>query len=189
LASAARLCDAVDATMFPVEGEGLRLVAHEGPIPAHALGQFSGAGTPPGRMVLDYRTVHVADLQAEADEFPEDSSFARLLGFRTILGASAATRRRGDRGDHVRRTDKRPFTDRHVKVLATFADQVAIAIENVRLFTELQEKNQALTQAHTQVSEALGQQMATSEILRVISSAHAEARKPGAGSAPRPTVD
>jgi hypothetical protein len=54
------------------------------------------------------------------------------------------------------------------------------------LFTELQEKNQAFTQAHAQV---LGQQMATSEILRVISSAHAEARKPGAGSIPRPTAD
>src|SRR5215475_3080593 len=62
-----------------------------------------------------------------------------------------------------------PFTDQQVALLQTFADQAVIAIENVRLFTELQEKNLALTQAHAQVIEALDQQTATSEILRVIS--------------------
>src|SRR5262249_14108903 len=56
-----------------------------------------------------------------------------------------------------------------IELLKTFADQAVIAIENGRLFTELQEKNRALTQAHTQVSEALDQQTATAEILRVIS--------------------
>jgi signal transduction histidine kinase len=62
------------------------------------------------------------------------------------------------------------FSDEHIALLQTFADQAVIAIENVRLFTELQEKNRALTQAHAQVTEALEQQTATSEILRVISS-------------------
>jgi two-component system, NtrC family, sensor kinase len=62
------------------------------------------------------------------------------------------------------------FTDVEVALLRTFADQAVIAIENVRLFTELQEKNQALIQANAQVTEALDQQTATSEILRVISS-------------------
>src|SRR5207245_3714059 len=61
------------------------------------------------------------------------------------------------------------FTDAHFELLKTFADQAVIAIENVRLFTELEEKNRALTQAHAQVSEALEQQTATAEILRVIS--------------------
>jgi signal transduction histidine kinase len=70
----------------------------------------------------------------------------------------------------IRRLEVRPFTDRQIALLQTFADQAVIAIENVRLFTELQQKNQALTQAHAQVSEALDQQTATSEILRVISS-------------------
>src|SRR5262249_14386051 len=69
----------------------------------------------------------------------------------------------------IRRTEVRPFTERQVALLKTFADQAVIAIENVRLFTELQEKNSALTEAHGQVTEALDQQTATSEILRVIS--------------------
>src|SRR5262249_5179905 len=69
-----------------------------------------------------------------------------------------------------------PFSDAHIALIQTFADQAVIAIENVRLFTELQEKNQALTQAHVQVSESLEQQTATSEILRVISSSPTDIR-------------
>src|SRR5206468_5902598 len=70
----------------------------------------------------------------------------------------------------IRRTEPQLFTERQVALLETFADQAVIAIENVRLFKELQQKNEALTQAHAQVTEALEQQTATSEILRVISS-------------------
>src|SRR5437899_10267765 len=70
----------------------------------------------------------------------------------------------------VTRAAPTPFSERQVELLRTFADQAVIAIENVRLFTELQEKNRALTQAHAQVTEALEQQTATSEILGVISS-------------------
>src|SRR5262249_36045221 len=62
------------------------------------------------------------------------------------------------------------FSERQVQLLETFADQAVIAIENVRLFTELQEKNSALTQAHAQVTESLEQQTATADILRVIAS-------------------
>ena len=64
----------------------------------------------------------------------------------------------------------RPYTEKEIALLRTFADQAVIAIENVRLFTELQQKNQALTTAHAHVTESLEQQTATSEILRVISS-------------------
>src|SRR5262249_37778703 len=69
----------------------------------------------------------------------------------------------------ISRQRRGPFPDRHIELLKTFADQAVIAIENVRLFTELQQKNEALTQAHAQVTEAMEQQTATSEILRVIS--------------------
>src|SRR5262249_25841800 len=63
-----------------------------------------------------------------------------------------------------------PYSDNQVRLLQTFADQAVIAIENVRLFTELQDKNRAGTEARAQVTESLEQQTATSEILRVISS-------------------
>src|SRR5262249_13751997 len=69
----------------------------------------------------------------------------------------------------VGRTERGRVADAEVELLKTFCDQAGIAIENVRLFTELQEKNRALTPAHTQGSEALEQQTATSEILSVIS--------------------
>src|SRR5262249_45440236 len=62
------------------------------------------------------------------------------------------------------------FSDQQVRLVKTFADQAVIAIENVRLFTELQEKNRELADAHGQVTAALEQETATSEILRVISS-------------------
>src|SRR5262245_50104870 len=69
-----------------------------------------------------------------------------------------------------------PFTDKQIELVQTFADQAVIAIENVRLFTELQEKNKALTTSNRDLTEALDQQTATSEILRVISGAQTDAQ-------------
>jgi len=171
LASAARLCDAADATIFQVEGDSLILVAHEGPIPSHPVGASRAltAGTPSGRAVLEARTIHVDDLQTEVDEYPEGRAFARSLGFRTVLSVPLIRAGQAIGVITIRRTEARPFTEGQTDLLETFADQAVIAIENVRLFTELQEKNRALTQAHAQVTEALEQQTATSEILRVIS--------------------
>jgi hypothetical protein len=86
LRSAARLCDASDATIFQVDGDGLRIVAHEGPIPITPVGALPLIrGTAAGRAVLDRRTIHVPDVQAEVDEYPESSAIARSYGFRTVL--------------------------------------------------------------------------------------------------------
>src|SRR5205814_2139483 len=86
-ASAARLCDAFDATIFQIDGDRLRVAVHDGPIASHPVGQGPSLvrETPSGRAVLDRRTIHVTDAQAETDEYPEGSEHARRLGFRTVL--------------------------------------------------------------------------------------------------------
>src|SRR6516225_1871725 len=84
-ASAARLCDAYDASIFQVDGDHVRIVAHHGQIsPDDTLPLTRGSLV--GRAVLEQRTIHIADLQIETDEYPEGSGRARRLGFRTTLG-------------------------------------------------------------------------------------------------------
>src|SRR5215472_12964900 len=132
-ASASRLCDAYDATILRVDGDNLRIVAHHGPIPP--------GGTLPltrvvvtGRAVLDGRTIQVADLQAETDEYPVGSDNARRDGFRTILAVPLIRVGKAIGVIGIRCTAERPFSDRQIDLLKTFADQAVIAIENTRLF-------------------------------------------------------
>jgi CheY-like chemotaxis protein len=152
------ICDANDATIFQIDGDRLRVAVHNGPIASHPIGQGPSLawGTPSGRAVLDRRPIHVADLQAEIDEYPEGSEHSRRLGFRTVLAAPLMQEGVAIGVINLRRTEARLFTERQVALLQTFADQAVIAIENVRLFNE--------------TKEALEQQTATSDILRVISS-------------------
>src|SRR5262249_22165946 len=168
---AARLCNAFDALIYRLDGNRLRLVAHQGPIPAPGpIGEYMrplGRGMVSGRVVLDGRTVHVADMRAAADEVPETAR--QRLGSRNVLGLPLMREGIAIGAIILRRLEVQPFTDKQIHLVTTFADQAVIAIENVRLFQELQEKNQALTQANTQVTEALEQQTATSEVLKVIS--------------------
>jgi transcriptional regulator with GAF, ATPase, and Fis domain len=112
--------------------------------------------------VLDARTVHIADVQVEAEEFPEASENARRLGFHTMLSVPLMREGVAIGAIQLPRTEVRLFTERQVALLKTFADQAVIAVENVRLFKELEARNHDLT-------EALEQQTATAEILRVIS--------------------
>src|SRR2546428_7127923 len=178
--SAARLCEAYDAAIFRLDGDRLRLVAHRGPIPVGAVGELSlpmGRGTAPGRSVVDGRTIHVADLQAEADEFPVGAELARQLGFRTTLNAPLMREGVAIGAITVRRTEARLFTERQVALLQTFADQAVIAIENVRLFTEIQARNRALT-------TALDTQTGTTDILGAISRSQTD-DQPQLGSAAR----
>src|SRR5262245_2833740 len=77
-ASAGRLCDAYDAAILQVEGNNLKVVAHHGPISAAPTVPLT-RGVISGRAVLDRRMIHVGDLQAETDEFPEGSDIARRL--------------------------------------------------------------------------------------------------------------
>ena len=157
LRSAARLCDAFDVTIFQVDGDGLRIVAHEGPIPTTPVDAIHLIrGTAAGRAVLDRRTIHVPDLQAEVDEYPESSILAQSYGFRTVLNVPLLRGTEAIGAVSIRRTEVRLFTDRQIELLETFAAQAVIAVENVRLFNE--------------TKESLEQQTATAEILRVIAS-------------------
>jgi len=162
--SAARFCGADDVTIFELDGQDVRAVAHWGTIPQEIGVLFPcSRGSVAGRTILDRKPVHVIDLQAEADEFPEGSAFAKRLGHRTTLGAPLLRERVAIGTIQLRRAKVNPFTDKQIALLGTFADQAVIAIENVRLFEAEQQRAREL-------SEALEQQTATSEVLRVIAS-------------------
>src|SRR6516165_2075531 len=166
--SAARFCKADDISIFELHGHELRATAHWGPIP-QALGvrMPCARGSVGGRTILDRKPVHVLDLQAEVEEFPEGSAFAKRLGHRTTLGVPLLHEGIAIGTIQLRRAVVDPFTDKQIVLLETFANQAAIAIENVRLFEAEQQRTRELT-------EALEQQTATSEVLRVISSSPGE---------------
>jgi len=126
-------------------------------------------GTVAGRSVLDGRPVHVADAQAEVDEVPESSENARRMGFRTILSVPLMREGVAIGSIQIRRTEAQLFTERQVTLLQTFADQAVIAVENVRLFQELDARNVELT-------ETLARETATGEVLRAISGAQTDAQ-------------
>jgi GAF domain-containing protein/anti-sigma regulatory factor (Ser/Thr protein kinase) len=162
--NAARLCDATDAVIHRIDGDKLRRVANYGPLPGGGDRDLIPMERDyiPGRVAIDRKTLHIHDLAA----LPEDelrARFARNFGVRTVLATPLLREGIPIGTIHIRRMEVRPFTEKQIKLLETFAAQAVIAIENVRLFKELEERNR-------QITEALEQQTATSEILRVIAS-------------------
>src|SRR5262245_22017652 len=163
--SSASLCEAYDSTIWQPDGERLLLLAHHGPISVESLPL--SRGTVAGRTFLDGRTIHIADLQSEVEEYPESSENARRWSFHAILCVPLMREGVVIGVIGLRRTEHQLFTERQVALLQTFADQVVIAIENVRLFNSVEARTREL-------SESLEQQTATSEVLQVISSSRGE---------------
>src|SRR5262249_2651672 len=120
-----------------------------------------------GRAIIDRRTIQVADMLAETDEYPVSWKSALHTGCRTSLAVPLVHAGEAIGVILIRRAEVRPFTERQIELVHTFADQAVGAIENTRLFEEVQARTRDL-------QEALEQQTATSEVLSVISSSPGE---------------
>src|SRR5262245_4044818 len=152
---AAHICQAQFVDIFLVENNELRDAAWFGQI-RRTLSIPLDRTTVGGRSVFEMRPIHVEDLQKAGDEFARGREIALKDGHRTTLGVPLIREGRALGTIIVRRTEVRPFEQHHITLLATFADQAVIAIENTRLLNELR--------------ASLQQQTATAEVLRVISS-------------------
>ncbi len=108
-------------------------------------------GNVPGRAVIERRTIHVHDLRAVADEYPGARGLAQ--GVRTELSTPLLREGEPIGVILIRRTEVCPFTEKQIALLQTFADQAVIAIENVRLFQEIQNKNRQLEVANERLQE------------------------------------
>jgi two-component system, NtrC family, sensor kinase len=141
--SAARLCDASDAVLLLREDDFLRIAAHYGEIPVVDKWPVSRDWVA-GRSVVDRKPVYVHDLLAEETEFPLAHAFARQTGYRSLFAVPLMQQQEAIGAISIRRIEVRPFTDRQIALLQTFADQAVIAIENTRLLGELRERTAEL---------------------------------------------
>jgi two-component system NtrC family sensor kinase len=169
LTNAHRLCEAKFGHLLIYDGERFRVAAvhaapsiltdflNRGPFPA-------GAATGLGRLASTKRVVHVAGLKAEQaylDRDPLRVATVDGAGARTGLAVPMLKENKLVGAIVIYRQEVRPFTDRQIELVSTFADQAAIAIENVRLFDDVQARTRELT-------ESLQQQTATADMLKVI---------------------
>jgi two-component system, NtrC family, sensor kinase len=168
--SAAGLCEADVAAIIRQRGTANYWATSYGLPPEHServksLPIVPGRGTVVARVLLEGHTVHVPDVLAD----PEYTFFEaqKIVGFRTALGVPLLREGSPIGVLALMRCSVRPFTDKQVELVETFADQAVIAIENVRLFDEVQARTRDLT-------ESLEQQTATAEVLKVISSSQGE---------------
>jgi signal transduction histidine kinase len=156
--SAGRLCDAdfatitrqKDGVLFFAEAYGYSSEFIEY---VRALPVERGRGTATGRALLEGRVIHIADVLADPDYTWAEAQ--RLGGYRTVLGVPMLREGIPVGVLTLTRSEVRPFTDKQIELVSTFADQAAIAIENVRLFDEIQDKSRQLELASEHKSQFL----------------------------------
>ena len=173
--SAVQLCGAEVGLVTRLEGDWVVVKAVYGTNAAgldairRVYPMRPSAASAAARAIRDCAIAHIPDvLNDESYGTPET---ALAAGFRAALAVPMVREGSTVGSIAIGRGATGEFSERQIRLLGTFADQAVIAIENVRLFTELQANNQALKQAHAQVTNALEQQTATAELLRVISQA------------------
>jgi signal transduction histidine kinase len=157
--SAARICGGNDSVIQRVDGEFLRVAAGYGPMPRPlpSDGMPIDRQSVAGRAVVDRRTVHVHDVTAEPEaELAISREHASRFGTRTVVSTPLLREGVAIGAITARRTEVRPFSDKQIRLLETFADQAVIAIENVRLFQELQARTRELARSVEEL-RALGE--------------------------------
>ena len=154
---AARLCGASDAIVFRLDGDTLHLVAGQTDRPGEVREPLPAVrGSVTGRAVVERRPIHVPDLLAESEsEYPVSLAYPRNQGQRTLLAAPLLREGVPTGAILLRRSEARPFSERQIELLKIFADQAAIAIDNARMFGELQARSQELAHSLEEV-RALG---------------------------------
>jgi GAF domain-containing protein len=163
--SAARLCEADMASIARQKGTNYHLVARHGFPSGYneyigTLPMEPGRGSATGRVLLEGKPVHIIDALTDPEYTLVEAQ--KRAGFRTLLAVPLLRQGTPIGVLHVLRTSVRPFTDKQIELIETFADQAVIAIENVRLFDDVQARTEEL-------SESLQQQTATADVLKVIS--------------------
>jgi signal transduction histidine kinase len=156
--AAVRFCGADDAVIALRDGDGWHAASHEGPmivLPPHQI-QPLNSETSPGRAMVDGQTVHFPDIEAlDEVEFAATRRMATQMGFRAALAAPMLREGVAIGAIALRKPQPGAFAPRQVELLETFASQAVIAIENVRLFTEIQEKSRQLEVASQHKSQFL----------------------------------
>jgi signal transduction histidine kinase len=157
--SAARLCDADVAAMHRQQGTKYQAIATYGSAPEHRefiLNRIpfeAGRGTVLGRTLLEHKPVQVLDVVADPDYSLQEVQ--KKFGFRTVLAVPMLREGNPVGAIVLMRLTVRTFTDRQIELAQTFADQAGIAIENVRLFDEIQDKSRQLEEASQHKSQFL----------------------------------